>query len=98
MSPNRLYRGGPILMRSDRPQAVQTSARMLLGKLWSRRAEFFPSRTTIDAFLIAAPELLVREILDINLEYRAVISNDSTMQIAGFLDRDARLIVITNGF
>jgi hypothetical protein len=85
-------------MQSDRPKAVQTSGRLLLGRLWTRRKEFFPRGVTIDQFLRAAPELLVREILGINLEYRMIASRSASSRIAGFMDRNARLIVIAQGF
>lgn len=85
-------------MTSDRPFAVQTSARMLLAKLWRRRGEFFPLSVKTDEFLKAAPELLVHHVLGVQLEYREMSSVDPTVRIAGFLDRDARLIVIATQF
>ena len=71
---------------------------MLLVKLWRRRGEFFPISVKIDDFLKAAPELLVRQLLGVQLEYREINSADPTVRIAGFLDRDARLIVIATQF
>ena len=85
-------------MTSDRPHAVQTSARLLLARLWRWRQEFFPAAVKIDEFLRGAPELLVRHFMDVTLEHREMESADPAVRIAGFLDRDARLIVISTRF
>lgn len=74
-------------------------ANKLLRRLWDRRDELFTKGATAEQVLLAAPEVVPRKLLNFDLVYVEEIAwGKSQFDIAGFIDRETREIVVAKRF
>lgn len=81
---------------SVRHFAARTSARLLLLELWKRHKALLPATTSTRDVLVAAPELIARDILGIQVVKAPSINGSAVL--AGTLDRQNRKIELSTQF
>src|SRR6516162_4477559 len=93
-------------MNAPRQRIIRAEARKLLVRLWERRKEFWSTPPSVEDFVRQAPEIIITQILEFALVKPEEIPQDSALshsagmqiEIAGYIDRPNRRIVVAQKF
>jgi hypothetical protein len=93
-------------MNALRQGTIRAEARKLLVQLWDKRKEFWSSPPSVEEVVRGAPGIVITEILGLTLEkpeeiplgLASTVSPGPQFEIAGYIDRAARKIVVAQKF
>src|SRR5216684_5096953 len=93
-------------MDLSRQSTIRAEARRLLIQLWDKRLELWSSPPSVEEFVRVAPDFIITHILGASLDKpeqigRGPVQDMSVglqVDVAGFIDRQARRIVIAQKF
>jgi|SRR5215469_2482875 len=86
-------------MDSLRQLGIRDQARALLIQLWRKREEIWGSKREVWQMVPVPTDVIVRSILGLDLQEPESIPSDKTgYEIAGYIERHARKIVVAQKF